>query len=515
MLQAARIVTTAEMKQAEKNANDSGVSYLRLMENAGSTAFRVIREKIGLEHKRFVILCGTGNNGGDGFVVARKLSEQGCTVTTVITDLPRTDDARTMYDSLNALQADILMMGMDEDRVIANCLSACDVIVDAVFGTGFHGALPERVAELFRLSNRATACRVSLDLPSGINGDSGEADCDAFSPDITVAFAAMKTAHILPQSAAACGEIHTVHIGIEEACFEDAGFLLTVLDESIVEEALPIRKADSHKGTYGRLLNISGSGNMPGAAVISTLAALRSGAGIVTLASTDAVVDIAAAHFFEATFLRCKADDEGMLSRASMRDLVGNAVKASACLIGCGMGVSEDTASILRAVVENCTSPIIIDADGINCLSRDINIIRTAKAPVILTPHIGEMARLSKRSIAEIKADAFRIARDFARQWNVILVLKDATTIVALPNGALFLNKTGNPGMARGGSGDMLAGMIASFAAQGIEPSLAAPCAVYLHGLCGDRTAEKRSQYGMLPGDMIAELPFLFQSMNR
>ena len=233
------------------------------------------------------------------------------------------------------------------------------------------------------------------------------------------------------------------------------------------------------------------------------------------MASTDMVADIAASHFCEATFFRCKADSEGQISTESMRDLAMMLLKSSACLIGCGIGVSENTITILRTVLENSTSPIIIDADGINCLSRDINIIRTAKVPVILTPHMGEMSRLTKKTVPEIKEDAFRIARDFAKQWNVILVLKDASTIIALPTGELYLNTTGNPGMARGGSGDMLAGMIAAFAAQGIEPSLAAAAAVYLHGLCGDKTAEKRSQYGMLPSDMIAELPLLFQSMNR
>ncbi len=515
MLQASRIVSTAEMKQAEKNANDSGIPYLRLMENAGSAAYRVIRDRIGLEGKRFVVLCGTGNNGGDGFVVARKLLEQNCITTVIITGLPRTNDARAMYDTLTALEVEILMLGIDADETISDRINHCEVVVDAVFGTGFHGALPDRVAWMFRIANQTKARKLSLDMPSGVNSDNGEIDQDTFSPNITVAFAAMKLAHILPQSRRICAEVHTVHIGMEEDCFADMGFLLTLLDESIVDAALPVRKADSHKGNYGRLLNIAGSRNMPGAAVISTLAALRSGAGIVTLASTDTVVDIAASHFCEATFLRCKADSNGQISMDSIRELAMMLLKSSACLIGCGIGVSKNTITVLRTVLENSTSPIIIDADGINCLSRDINIIRTAKVPVILTPHMGEMSRLTKKTIPEIKEDAFRIARDFAKQWNVILVLKDASTIIALPTGELYLNTTGNPGMARGGSGDMLAGMIAAFAAQGIEPSLAAAAAVYLHGLCGDKTAEKRSQYGMLPSDMIAELPLLFQSMNR
>lgn len=515
MLQASRIVSTSEMKLAEQNANEGGIPYLRLMENAGSAAYRVIRDHIGLEGKRFVVLCGTGNNGGDGFVVARKLLEQNRITTVIITGLPRTNDARAMYDTLTALEVEILMLGVDADEMISDRINHCEVIVDAVFGTGFHGALPERVAGMFRMANQAKACKLSLDMPSGVNSDNGEMDQDAFCPEITVAFAAMKLAHILPQSRRFCGEVHTVHIGMEEDCFANMGFLLTVLDENVIDAALPVRKPDSHKGNYGRLLNIAGSKNMPGAAVISTLAALRSGAGIVTLASTDMVADIAASHFCEATFLRCKADFNGQISMDSIRELAMMLLKSSACLIGCGIGVSENTITILRTVLENSTSPIIIDADGINCLSRDINIIRTAKVPVILTPHMGEMSRLTKKTVPEIKEDAFRIARDFAKQWNVILVLKDASTIIALPTGELYLNTTGNPGMARGGSGDMLAGMIAAFAAQGIEPSLAAAAAVYLHGLCGDKTAEKRSQYGMLPSDMIAELPLLFQSMNR
>lgn len=199
-----KVVSTAEMKQAEKNAvEQDGLSYLRLMENAGSAAFRVLRDEIGLERKRYVVLCGTGNNGGDGFVVARKLLEQEVITTVVCTGLPKTEDARSMYDMLSGMEVEILTVGIDSSDVIRDRIVDCEVIVDAVFGTGFHGTLPQPAAELFELANKTAAVRVSLDMPSGVNSDTGEADPHTFRPRLTVAFAALKTAHILPAVRAA------------------------------------------------------------------------------------------------------------------------------------------------------------------------------------------------------------------------------------------------------------------------------------------------------------------------
>lgn len=510
-----KVVTTAEMKQAEQNAvTQLGLSYLRLMENAGSAAYRLIADTFGTEGKRFVLLCGTGNNGGDGFVVARKLLERSAAVTVICTGFPKTNDARHMYETLAAMEAEILTMGKDGDLIQAR-LNDCAVIVDAVFGTGFHGGLPEGVAALFELANGTVAERVSLDLPSGINSDTGEADPHAFLPVLTVSFAALKPAHILPHSALLCGRVETVNIGLEPSCFGEMGFSLAVLDRAAVQEILPKRERASHKGSYGRLLTIAGSKNMSGAALLSVMAALRSGAGLVTLASTDRVIDAAAARICEATYLRLPEAPSGEIAAEGLRDIVTAMLRSTACLIGCGMGCSENTARILRTVLENSTVPVIIDADGINCLSRDINIIRTASAPVILTPHLGEMARLVRRPAAEIAADRFRIARDFAREWQVTLVLKDFITVIALPDGSLYLNTAGNPGMARGGSGDVLAGIIGSLTAQGIAPGLAAAAGVHIHALCGDGAAARLSEYGMLPSDIIDELPLLFQSIDR
>lgn len=510
-----RVVTTAQMKQAEANADASGLSYLRLMENAGSAAYRVIRDEIGLERKRFVLLCGAGNNGGDGFVVARKLLEQECIVTVVRMGFSKTPDASHMYEMLSAMEVEILTLGIDSTETICDRLTACEVIVDAVFGTGFHGEIPESYRRIFETAAHSDAEIVALDLPSGVNSDSGAAAPYALRASLTISFAALKPAHILPIAKEYCKTVEVVNIGMEEDHFGEMGFFLGDIDLETVKEILPPRDPDTHKGNYGRLLNIAGSRNMSGAAVLSTQAALRCGAGLVTLACTDKVADIAAAHLCESLYLRLEEGKDGGISQNALREIVTALVRSNACLIGCGMGQTADTAAVLRTVLENAVSSVIIDADGINCLSQDINMIRTANVPLILTPHMGEMARLTGLSVSEIAADRFQIARDFAVREGVVLVLKDSITLVALPSGTLYLNTAGNPGMARGGSGDVLAGMIASFAAQGIEPALAAVAGVHLHSVCGDRTAAKYSQYGMLPGDMIKELPLLFESINR
>ncbi len=511
-----KILTVSEMKQAEQNAvTQTGLSYLRLMENAGSAAYRLIADEIGLIGKRFVLLCGIGNNGGDGFVVARKLLEQGATVTVICTGYPVTEQAQNMYEKLIAVSPEVLTVGRSDDGVIKERLQHCEVVIDAVFGTGFHGALPQPIADLFAFVNTLSVKRVSLDMPSGVNGDSGQADSSAFCPALTISFAALKTAHVYPNAKSYCGEIKMVNIGMDPLCFEGLGLSLCRLNRDAISEILPPRVRTSHKGDYGKLLVVAGSRNMSGAALLSSRAALRSGAGLVTLATVDRVADAAACRLEEATYLRLPETQDGEISSNSMRELTQALHSATACLIGCGMSCSENTARILQSVLTYSTVPVIVDADGINCLSRNINIIRTAKAPVILTPHMGEFSRLVQRPISEIVADRFGIASAFAREWNVTLVLKDYITVIATPDGSLFLNTAGNPGMARGGSGDVLSGIIGSLAAQGLSPAFASAAGVHLHALCGDMAAARLSEYGMLPSDMIDELPKLFQSMNR
>lgn len=275
------------------------------------------------------------------------------------------------------------------------------------------------------------------------------------------------------------------------------------------------RDPESNKGDYGRLLSVCGSEGMAGAAAMSALSALRCGAGIVECALPRSIYPIVAALAPEAVFTLLELDGSGALTPAAREALRSALSRASACLLGCGIGQGPAAREAVKLLLSETRVPLVLDADGINLAAGNIDVLKTARAPLILTPHPGEMARLLHTTAAGVQENRERYARSFAREYGVILVLKGAGTLVASPDGRLYRNATGNPGMARGGSGDVLAGMIASFAAQGIDPFSAAAGAVYLHGLAGDRCAAALSQSAMLPTDLIAELPGLFLELGR
>lgn len=283
-----------------------------------------------------------------------------------------------------------------------------------------------------------------------------------------------------------------------------------LLDASFVRSVFPKRNPLSHKGSYGKLTVLSGCERYRGAAALCTAAALRSGAGIVTLASVPSVIGAVSSKLYEPVYLPLPQNGEGTLSSLAVPALLTQAKASSALLIGCGLGRNEDITTTVKALLETADCPVILDADGLNTIAERIDILRTAKRRTIITPHLGEMSRLCGKTVSEIQNDPVGIAKTFSKAYDVIVVLKDADTIVASPDGSLFFNTTGNAGMARGGSGDVLAGIIAAFVCQGLSPEHAAACGVYLHGAAGDLAAAEGSMLGMLPSDMINVLPKLY-----
>jgi len=619
-----RIVTSAQMKQIEQNSLAYDLTFHRLMENAGSAAAAFIRRTFSVEGRNCMVFCSKGNNGGDGLVVARKLSESGANIVVVMLDgIPRSEEASAMYQTV--LMMELPMVDYRKDRQkISDFLKQADIVVDAICGTGFAGSLGEVHRDACRAINKAVAAVVSLDIPTGLECDTGAADPDAVRADFTIAFDSRKPAHVHPAAQAYCGTVEVVDIGIPEEAHEiseappdfseeDSGdftitldgfeaasestepnpelsfafgsfvgdtgispepsFVFTTVDDlepeiveqmpgpdepeivaqPVVEDPLEIveepqgnavepdedetalfspavsvidtgwvfqrllpRPSDSHKGTYGRLLNLSGCRHYRGAAALSTLAALRSGVGLVTLASTGEVCAATAAHVLEATFLPLAHSATGGIDYEGAVPHLNSPLKeAQAVLIGCGLGDTAHTARLLAHVLENASCPVVVDADGINALAQNIHVLHKASAPVILTPHPGEMARLCGVSTSDIQRDRQGFATRFAVEHKVVLVLKGAETLVASPEGRLLLNETGNPGLAKGGSGDILAGMIGAFLAQGISPREAAACGVHLHGLAADRCAARCSQYAMLPSELLDDLAGLLLEHGR
>ena len=511
-----KILTKQQIKNIEQNAATRGLEYIRMMENAGSAAAKRIGDSYPVRGARAVVLCGKGNNGGDGFVVARKLHDAGASVTILLAEgLPATEEAKQMYSRANNKIKHVLDQSGSQKQREQAILSA-DLVVDAVHGTGFHGELGEETLKLFEMVNRSQAVRIALDLPSGVECDTGRYASGSFIADYTLSFIALKPSHVLNPSRRLCGEVETLAIGISETVLDMEKTEMFLLDQELVSEQFEPRACDGNKGTYGRPLLICGSAGMAGAAKLSALGALRSGAGVVRLAVTKALYyGGLAASLTEPVFTLLPATEEGCIAKDAYPAIKKLLPRATACLIGPGMGENEDTTALVSQLVQNSEIPLVIDADGINCLSSDIEILKTAKAPVIVTPHPGEMARMTGLKIEEIQADRIQAARTLAEKANVIVVLKGEGTVIALPDGGAYINTSGNPGMATGGSGDVLSGMIVSFLGQGFTPAMAAACAVYLHGKAGDRAAARLSQHAMLPSDLLRDLCGVFLELER
>lgn len=510
------VLNTEEMRQAEAAANESGLEYIRLMENAGSAAARVIRQHYSVAGQSVIILCGSGNNGGDGFVIARKLLEQNAKVSIILTgDMPRTSIAMEMAQRLRHLPVPVFRWTQDPQAAIT-VLQNARLVVDAVFGIGFRKVLPDTLRGLFRMIHDRRIPVVAVDIPSGMNADSGYCDPDTLRVDRTITFTAMKPALIMPETASFRGTVEVVDIGIPPELWQAYACSPITIEMPMIQSCFSSRPANSHKGTFGRVLTVCGSYGMAGAAILSMQGALRCGAGLVTAAIPRSIYPMVTSAQPEAVCLPLPEDAQGRLSltaRSSLREALSG---ASSLLIGCGLGQSEDVSSLVADLLVRAECPVVLDADGINVLASHIDKLKAHKAPLILTPHPGEMARLCRTSIDEVEKDRAGVARRFAVKYNVIVVLKGHRTVIAAPDRTLFVNPTGNPGMATGGSGDVLAGMIASFAAQGMPPLDAAKCAVYLHGRAGDHAAERLSQHAMLPSDLLKELgPLLLLIENR
>ncbi len=510
-----RILSSEQMRTVEREALKHSQTYLRLMENAGIGAAKIIlRRERPIENKRCVVLCGKGNNGGDGFVVARKLSREGASVACVLAGgEPRSDEAREMLRLLHLDPVSILPL--EENRAQINLmLVEADIVVDALFGTGFQGALPDACGFLAEMTNLSKARVYALDIPSGLNADTGLAAGRCFAADCTIAFGCLKPAHLTEAAADQLGAVEVCDIGIPEEAFlviNDAVFLI---DHDMVLPHLRRRPDDSYKGTFGRLLVVAGSLGMTGAAALASQAASRCGTGLVYVATARSLLLPLAAHLTEQVMLPLPETEAGGISALAQPELLSALQKATACVAGCGLKNTEDIHAIIKAILTHADCPIVLDADGINAVAGDINIVRNAKQGLVLTPHYGEFSRLIGKPIDYVADNRVALAKAFAQEYNLTLVLKGSTTVVALPDGSICLNKAGNSGLAKAGSGDLLAGIIGGLLAQGCAPQQAAICGVYLHSQAARLTAKRLCKTAMQPSDILNDLYLLFQELD-
>lgn len=505
-----RIYTTFQMREAENRSAEFGVSLGELMDNAGNALADTVLRLFGEYAKSAVVLCGNGNNGGDGFVCAEKLSKSEITPTVVAFSEPKTELAINAYNHLS----DGIEVLKSTDIEVWDRINCADVIIDAVFGTGFRGELPENAADIFRLCSASNAKIIACDVPSGVDAKSGEVSEGTMRCCATVAFQAVKAGCVIYPAADYCGEIITADIGIPEQV-SDAISSVSILGLSDVKKLINHRPKNAHKGTFGKLLCICGSRRYTGAAALSVMAAVRSGAGLCCVASVKSVVDSLSGSVYEPIWLPLSEDENGFAAfdEKDLELLAEEIEKASAVLFGCGLGNNENTLRTLEFIIEHAECPVIIDADGLNALSRRIDILRKARTDIILTPHPAELARLTGQETRYVLADRFSAAKKLSDEYGAVVCAKSAATIISA-NGRLFLNLTGNTGLSKGGSGDMLAGMIASFCAQGMSAQRSACVGVYVLGLAADRLSEKISERGMTATDVLRFLPSLFKEFE-
>lgn len=499
-----RVLTAKEIKRVEENAFASGLTEEGLMHAAGSACFAKIMKLLpDIKTKKAAVFCGNGKNAGDGFVIAELLHKSSVDTVIVLADRqPELREPLMYYTS--AVNAGVRAVKFDDYDM------DCDVIVDCIFGIGFNGVPRSPFERVIDSVNESGALVISIDTPGGTNASDGSAQ-KAVKADFTIAISCLKYCHVLPPSNALCGDVSVVGIGIPEKCFD--GAYAKTIDKAGVKKSFPVRDKNSHKGSCGHQLNICGSYLMPGAAVICAGAALRAGAGLVKCAFPKSVYQVMASSLSQPVFKPLCENEEKTLSMGAVNDILCELDWADCIAVGCGLGNNDDIQVIVSQVIKNSPVAVVLDADGINALSPFIDIIKDRKAPLIITPHPAEMARLIGESIQYVQSNRAAVAGAFAKENDCIVVLKGANTVVT-DGKEIFFNTTGNPGMSMGGTGDMLTGMLAAFVSQGMAPFDAAKAAVYIHGLCGDITAAELSQRGMTVDDMLSLLGALMSDFE-
>jgi NAD(P)H-hydrate epimerase len=504
-----KIVTSKEMREIDRRTIEGfGVSGLALMERAGLAVAKRVREVSG--HK-VIVLAGSGNNGGDGLVVARNLHNDGYNVKVLLAGKKE----RLSPDCLSQYRTAVKMGVPVEFRALprpSDLHSA--TVVDALFGTGLDRDLDGDVAKAVSVVNASRVQVVSVDIPSGVSADTGRIMGAAIKASCTVTFGIPKRGQVLYPGAAYTGKLYVEDIGFPRVLTESSDLKCNLVDRGDAAPLLPERRRYSHKGDYGHVFIVAGSRGKTGAALMAARACMRAGAGLVTIGVPESLTASFEASVIEEMLLPLPDTGEGALSyKALDRVLDFLDKKADVLAIGPGLGTAQETGKLVTGIIGACTSPMLVDADGINAIDS-IAVFKRVKAPVIITPHPGEFSRLSGRSAAAIEKDRIEASMAFSRKTGAYIVLKGVPTVTAEPEGRVFINSTGNPGMAKAGAGDVLTGVISSMLAQGLGPLEASVLGVYLHGLAGDISADGAGLHSVIASDLIGCLPAAFKALR-
>lgn len=513
-----RLVTSETMRAIDRECIENrGIAGLTLMENAGAGTVEFMERAIGdLCEKTFVVVCGKGNNGGDGLVIARELAARGAGVRTYL--VGRRDevsgDARVNLDRYGS-ESVFEVADESDARRMSEDLASGDAVIDALFGTGFEGVprgLAGDVIERMALCGRPV---LAVDVPSGLNATTGKAEGQCARATWTCTMALPKRGFFVFPGRGYVGRVHVVDIGVPAEAIEAVGVRDSVLTTHDVAGLLPARPPDAHKGTFGRVLVVAGSVGYTGAAALASMSALRSGAGLVYLAVPHSLNDILETKLTEVITVPMPETDQRSLSERAAPAIRSMLESVDAVALGPGLSRNTETAALVRDIVSDLSVPCVVDADGINALSAASITKRRGNSPFVLTPHPGEMARLLNCGVADVQERREEVAREVAEETRATVVLKGAATLSVDPSGELYLNPTGNSGMATAGTGDVLTGAVAALLARGLGGLHAAAIAAFVHGLAGDLAAERVGITGMVAGDVLDRLPESFRVVER
>lgn len=515
-----KVVTASQMVALEQEAIRRGISSDAMMENAGLGVAQAARRHLGsIAGSKVAVLVGPGNNGGDGLVAARHLRRWGAEVTACI--LASRPDHDPKLESARQYGVAVVPLHQESTSPLASLdevFSGARMVIDAVLGTGrarpLEGLLRDASTHLKAHPSRGRMTILALDMPTGLDSDTGAVDPACYTADVTVALAFPKVGLLTLPGAAHAGRLEVAGIGLPEeleAGMEfSLGLDLELLTAGWVARSLPSRPVDSHKGTYGHALVVAGSRNYAGAASLASQAAVRAGAGLVTLASPQGVYPIAAGRFAEPIHLPLPEDEDGRIHPDAVEVIGNSPARYTALLAGCGLGWSGGTSRFIQDLLLSGKShglPVIVDADGLNNLSQAGQWWTKLDNPAVVTPHPGEMATLTGEAIPARPVERIAQVRQWSARWGVVVVLKGAYTLIGEPAGVVHISPFANPGLASGGTGDVLSGIIVGLMAQGLSPSVAAACGVFLHGLAGEAVVSNKGNAGTVASDLLDALP--------
>jgi len=506
-----KIVSAEEMRQIDQRAIDKyGIPGLVLMENAGWRVVQVVEQILeSVVGKKVTIFAGKGNNGGDAFVVARHLRNMGAQVKILVTCEPTeiSGDAKVNLEILEKIDLKVYhLLNANSLNIVKVALISTDLVIDGIFGTGFKGVVNKYMGKIFDLINQCEKPIVSIDIPSGVEANTGKVLGPCVKANHTVTMALPKIGLLLEPGASFTGNLYIGDISIPEEAITEQGINRYVTDLSLIKSLFPRRSPDGHKGTYGHVLVVGGSEGMTGAVTLTSQAALKIGAGLVTLGVPSSLNQIMELKLTEVMTKALPETDKKVLSQAAKEDILHLTTKADVLAIGPGMSQEDSVKELLIDLLKEIKIPIIIDADGLNALVDNLDVFKEMQVPVVLTPHPGEMARLTNMSVPEILENKLTIAKEKAIEWQVTLVLKGNKSIIATPEGKVYINPTGNPGMATAGSGDVLTGIIAGLIGQGLTADKATVVGTFIHGLAGDKAREAKGSYSLVASDIVESL---------